>query len=78
MTKSNDFNLVHAPFQKRARPPIGRLHAAHALFRMQQFEKLAGIKASTHHAVLMRETASTFAPGELTEVAKLLVLRAYA
>jgi len=35
-----DFQLIHAPYQNKLRPPIGRLHSAHALFRMIQFVQI--------------------------------------
>jgi len=30
-------NMKYAPFQKKDRPPLGRLHASHALFRMTEY-----------------------------------------
>lgn len=38
---STEQNLIYSPFQERDRPPIGRLHACHVLFRMVQFIKTA-------------------------------------
>src|SRR5690606_24140787 len=30
-------NLEYSPFQNKERPPMGRLHASHALFRMTEY-----------------------------------------
>jgi hypothetical protein len=38
-----DSTLRYAPLQKRARPPIGRLHAFYALFRMIQAKRRLGL-----------------------------------
>ncbi|MCI5072832.1 HEXXH motif-containing putative peptide modification protein [bacterium] len=69
----SDYNLVHAPFQKRERPPIGRLHSAHALFRMRQFKKSA--KQSTSDLDLtLKNTIKTFNSGrELTTFANKII-----
>lgn len=75
-TKS-DFNLVHAPYQGRARPPIGRLHSAHALFRMIQLEaKITPLKAA-QHAELLNKTIANFEEDELTPFARKLVNEVY-
>lgn len=62
---SADFNLVHAPYQGKSRPPIGRLHSMAALSRMIQFSKLFNGNGVT----LMEkfnETKNLFQKGELT------------
>jgi hypothetical protein len=75
--KSADYSLAHAPFQGKPRPPIGRLHAAHALFRMVQFESdLLPENAEIHRQVL-HQTIATFATGELTAFAEILCQEIY-
>ena len=61
-----DFKLVHAPLQGRLRPTIGRFHSLHALYRMIEFERIAGIECSRHVEQLLA-TAQTFGPNDLTE-----------
>lgn len=67
-----DHNEIHAPFQGRKRPPIGRLHSMWALHRMVQFEKKIGVEYQ-RHALLLKQNCQAFEPQELTEFAKVLV-----
>ena len=62
-----DYNEIHAPFQNRSRPPIGRLHSAHALFRMIQFENKIEPELAIKHQKLLEETKLTFNQSELTQ-----------
>lgn len=68
MPKRAEGRLAHAPLQGRPRDPIGRLHAAHALFRMAQTARALGLHADEHLELLVR-TGATFSEGELTEFA---------
>lgn len=61
-----DYKMAHAPFQGVLRPPIGRLHSYFALFRMIQFERLAGLE-TRKHSRLFYETKESFTQDELTE-----------
>lgn len=71
-----DFSLVHAPLQGAMRPPIGRLHAAHALYRMRQFQRRVGWPCQESER-LLEETCGTFAQGDLTPFAAELVKDVY-
>lgn len=77
VNSSADYSLAHAPFQGKRRPPIGRLHAAHALFRMRGFQETVGWN-SEETARLLAETCATFSDEELTPFAKDLVRSVYA
>ncbi len=75
----SDHSLAHAPFQGTVRPAIGRLHAAHALFRMVQFHKACGAQLlEDRHYKLLKATISTFSENsELTPFAQRLVNEVY-
>lgn len=60
-----DYKMAHAPFQGILRPPIGRLHSYFALFRMIQFERLAGLDTQKHSRLFF-ETKKSFSRNELT------------
>ena len=66
VNEKHERNLVYAPFQKVERPPIGRLHSAHALYRMLQFEAKMGVKSSFQHHEDLRTTVLGFTSDELT------------
>jgi hypothetical protein len=72
-----DYHLVHAPYQERDRPPIGRLHSAHALFRMVQFERECGSPFLERHRRILGDTANAFLSQELTGFSKELVDAVY-
>lgn len=74
---TSDFNLVHAPYQGKTRPPIGRIHSAHALFRMIQLEVELGLNRAAQHAELLDTTVATFSEEELTPFARKLVNEVY-
>lgn len=74
---SSDFNLVHAPYQGRPRPPIGRLHSAHALFRMIPLERSIRAEASKDHQAKLQATIESFAPDELTELGERIIHEVY-
>ena len=67
-----DFNMVHAPFQGKKRPPIGRLHSLYALFRMIQFQRRAGLLPAKYESLFL-ETANSFSSSELTSFGHNLV-----
>lgn len=73
-----DFHLVHAPYQGKIRPPIGRLHSAHALFRMLKFERASGSDLFAKHSRTLADTIASFSEGELTPFSKELVHEIYA
>jgi hypothetical protein len=66
-----DYEYVYAPFQKRERPTIGRLHAAHSLYRSGQFSKEA---AATD---FLKQTLATLDRKNLTELGGVLVEKCY-
>ncbi len=74
-----DFNLIHAPYQNKARPPIGRLHSLHALFRMIQF----AMNFDPHNEKLpffiskFKQNIHSFAPEELTDFGSFLKREIY-
>lgn len=72
-----DYHEIHAPFQGRKRPPIGRFHAAHALYRMVQFESALGHSNTEKHIDLLKKTIDTFERGELTSFSWRLVNEVY-
>lgn len=76
VNSSADYSLVHAPLQGTLRPPIGRLHAAHSLHRMRQFQRRVGW-GSGENERLLAETCATFSDGELTPFAAGLVRDVY-
>ena len=76
--KNHDQQLVYSPFQKKSRPPIARLHSAHALFRMIQYQKQARIPNWTQHQSLLSETTATLKNGELSDFANNLLDAVYA
>lgn len=55
-----------SPFQKKPRPVLGRLHAAHALFRMAEFIGQAGWPASVSTAGELSGVIDTLSPDLLT------------
>lgn len=67
-----DYNEVHAPFQGMKRPPIARLHALWALYRMVQYESEIGI-SSDKHRNLLKQNVAAFEEMELTPLAMKLV-----
>ncbi len=67
-----DHHEIHAPFQGKSRPPIGRLHSLWALYRMIQFQKFLG-DVDRKHLSLLKDNAVAFAEGELTPFAQNLV-----
>lgn len=72
VVKAFDYNQIHAPFQDRKRPPIGRLHSMWALYRMVQFERKIGVPVQKHEDLLRRNCIAFELP-ELTEFGKFLV-----
>ena len=74
---SSDYTLAHAPYQGKLRPPIGRLHSAHALFRMIQFENGSNSSRQQRHQRLLNETIETFAESETTPFAWKLLHEVY-
>lgn len=76
VNSSSDYSLAHAPYQGTQRPPIGRLHSAHALFRMRNLQKQVGWKHDETDRVLA-ETCRSFTSEELTPLAAELVEKVY-
>lgn len=68
---------IHAPLQGVARPPMGRLHSAHALFRMITLEKIIAPELVTKHSLHLFQTIKTFADEELTDFGHRLVHEVY-
>jgi hypothetical protein len=76
VNSSSDYALAHAPLQGTERPPIGRLHSAHALFRMRGLQKRAGwAHAETDR--LLAETCRSFTGDDLTPLAEEIVAKVY-
>jgi hypothetical protein len=69
-----DFNLIHAPYQNKERPPIGRLHSLHALFRMIQFAKIYDEKNERVPFLVskFRQNLYSFEQNELTHFGSFL------
>lgn len=67
-----DFNMIHAPFQGRERPPIARMHSLFALYRMVQLERKSGISRGAN-SELMKENLNGFSDGELTDFGSSIV-----
>jgi hypothetical protein len=76
VVNSFDFSMVHAPFQGRERPPIGRMHSAHALFRMLN-ATTPGSEENGSYKLLLRKTIDSFQPNELTSFANRIVDSVY-
>lgn len=76
VNESSDFALAHGPLQGKQRPPIGRLHAAHALFRMRNFRKSMGWNFDQVQ-LLLQETCATLHRSELTALAFSIVKDVY-
>ncbi|GEM_PF-1482041 len=77
ITAAADYRLVHAPFQGRQRPSIGRLHAAHALFRMTDHERATQDARLQKHVETLQATIDTFQNSDLTEFGRKLVYEVY-
>ena len=79
VNKNSDYNLIHAPYQNKARPPIGRLHSLHALFRMIQFNLDIAIESSklTFFISKFKSNLISFEKGELTELGNYLLEEVY-
>lgn len=69
--------LRFAPFQGKLRPPIGRLHAAHALFRMGQLTRRMGGAFTSAVARDLRAALSVLDAAELTDFANHALLPRY-
>lgn len=74
-----DYNMIHAPYQNKKRPPIGRLHSLHALYRMIQFS--LNNKIESEHVLTLKnkflENINSFSQGELTEFGFNLIKKVY-
>ncbi len=68
--------LKYAPLQKTDRPTIGRLHAAHALYRMIKFQESID-HDSSHNKRLLKQTCLTLESNELTVLAKQMIEKVY-
>ncbi len=78
VNSDSDFSLVHAPFQNKLRPPIGRLHSAHALFRMIDIEQKIQHENYLPHKKTLEETIDSFKAEELTPIGQRLIREVYA
>jgi len=65
-----------SPFPRLSRPTMGRLHAAHALFRIIQLSRQTGEGTFIKRSKL-RRTARSFKKGELTALGQTLVNEVY-
>jgi hypothetical protein len=77
VNSESDFRLVHAPYQGTERPTIGRLHSAHALFRMTQFETKIGHPGLPEHLDKLKKTNASFQSGDLTPIGWKLIHEIY-
>lgn len=71
VNKNYDYHLIHAPYQNKMRPPIGRLHSLHALYRMIQFNK------QDVYTKKFKENIQSFEEDELTDFSKFLLNDVY-
>lgn len=76
VNSSADYSMAHAPYQGRERPPIGRLHSGHALFRMIQVPCQPASQRA-RYLELLQATADSFLPAELSSFATSLVQAVY-
>ncbi len=67
-----DYHEIHAPFQGKKRPPIGRLHSLWALYRMVQFQRHQG-NINEKYQRLLNENVVAFQENELTLFGEKLV-----
>ncbi len=70
---SNNPRLIHSPLQGKARPAIGRLHSAHALYRMIQLRDHLSSQNKQIFSRYLNETVETFSSGDLSEFGEFLV-----
>jgi len=68
--------LVFSDFQNTQRPPIGRLHSCHAIFRMIAFQKKANRTVGDLESIL-NLTLKTFSASSMTEAGRYLVDNIY-
>jgi len=69
VTSDTSYKLIHSPYQGVKRPAIGRLHSAHALFRMIQLCDLQNEKIrSDEFRKILKKTVDTFQIEDLTEL----------
>jgi hypothetical protein len=73
----NEFHVAYAPLQKKERPLIGRIHSAHALFRMAQFEKRLNLQCESPSVHLLMQTIQTIPLHGLTDFGRFLVTEIY-
>lgn len=79
VNKEFDYNLIHAPYQGMLRPPIGRLHSLHALYRMIQFNKMTPHPSKNQELFIskFKENLKSFNISEMTEFACYLLSEVY-
>lgn len=73
VTNSSNPKLIHSPYQGKERPTIGRLHSAHALFRMIKAGKIKNDPSTNEHIRYLKDTIVTFNKDELTELGSYLI-----
>lgn len=61
-------SLKYSPFQRKERPPLGRLHASHALFRMSQYSLKSN---NCNHNSIKQEFAKMIATLQEFELTRL-------
>ena len=66
-----------APFQQKMRNPVGRIHAAHAVYRMLQFAQRDGSKHIDGLRDDLSATLKTFDDVDTTDVGRALISRLY-
>ncbi|MGE3610333.1 MAG: HEXXH motif-containing putative peptide modification protein [Bacteriovoracaceae bacterium] len=71
INKTHENHLLYAPFQNKLRPPIGRLHSLHALYRMIQVE------AKEELLTKFKQNIEAVQLDELTEFGKFLLNSVY-
>lgn len=78
LTEPASSGVEYSPYQRKDRPGIGRLHSAHALFRMIQWHEHLGDELNRReHARLLAETVQSFRPEDLTELGGKIVNGVY-
>jgi HEXXH motif-containing protein len=76
--EGSDHSLLHAPYQGKERPPIGRLHSAHALWRMTRFCRALGWgERAERYGGYLRSNLVAFRDGELTEFATRMLVNVH-
>jgi HEXXH motif-containing protein len=68
---------VYSPYQNKNRPSIGRLHSAHALFRMIEIERRLNLAVRAQHLEYLKATLKTLSDDLTTGFSRRLIHEVY-